>query len=73
MPADWRRQTLARVRELIQEADPDCVEEVKWVKPSNPDAAREIKRLDREKEAAEQQQQQEAAGSFFSRLFGKKK
>jgi hypothetical protein len=33
---DWRAATLARVRELIHEADPDVVEEVKWVKPSNP-------------------------------------
>lgn len=27
---------LAQIRELIQEADPDVVEEVKWRKPSNP-------------------------------------
>ena len=33
---DWRGATLARVRELIKEADPDIVEEVKWVKPTNP-------------------------------------
>lgn len=33
---DWRGGTLARVRELILEADPDIVEEVKWKKPSNP-------------------------------------
>jgi hypothetical protein len=33
---DWRTQTLARVRKLIQEADPGVVEEVKWRKPSNP-------------------------------------
>lgn len=33
---DWRGETLTRVRELIHEADPDVVEEVKWVKPSNP-------------------------------------
>jgi len=32
---DWRGQTLARVRALIKEADPDVVEEVKWRKPSN--------------------------------------
>jgi hypothetical protein len=32
---DWRGQTLARVRGLIKEADPDVVEEVKWRKPSN--------------------------------------
>jgi hypothetical protein len=33
--ADWRGETLARVRKLIREADPDVVEEVKWRKPSN--------------------------------------
>ncbi len=33
---DWRGEMLARVRALIQEADPDVVEEVKWRKPSNP-------------------------------------
>ncbi len=32
---DWRGETLARVRKLIQEAGPDVVEEVKWRKPSN--------------------------------------
>ncbi len=32
---DWRGETLARVRKLIKEADPDVVEEVKWKKPSN--------------------------------------
>ncbi|MFC5067771.1 DUF1801 domain-containing protein [Flaviflagellibacter deserti] len=32
---DWRGETLARVRSLIQEAHPDIVEEVKWRKPSN--------------------------------------
>jgi hypothetical protein len=34
--SDWRGETLARVRKLIREADPDVVEEVKWRKPSNP-------------------------------------
>jgi len=33
---DWRGKTLARVRALIKQADPDAVEEVKWKKPSNP-------------------------------------
>jgi hypothetical protein len=33
---DWRGQTLSRMRRLIQEADPDVVEEWKWVKPTNP-------------------------------------
>jgi hypothetical protein len=33
---DWRGETLARVRGLIKEADPEVVEEVKWRKPSSP-------------------------------------
>jgi hypothetical protein len=33
--SDWRGETLARVRKLIKEADPEVVEEVKWRKPSN--------------------------------------
>ncbi len=32
---DWRGATLARIRELINEADPEVVEEFKWRKPSN--------------------------------------
>jgi hypothetical protein len=32
---DWRTATLDRVRALIQQADPEAVEEVKWRKPSN--------------------------------------
>ncbi len=32
----WRAETLAVVRRLIHEADPDIIEECKWVKPSNP-------------------------------------
>ena len=32
----WRGATLARVRKLIMEADPDVSEDVKWRKPSNP-------------------------------------
>jgi hypothetical protein len=28
--SDWRRETLARVRSLIRQADPDVVEEWKW-------------------------------------------
>ncbi|MGC1456226.1 MAG: DUF1801 domain-containing protein [Nitrospirota bacterium] len=32
---DWRGETLSRIRELIKEADPDVVEDVKWRKPSN--------------------------------------
>jgi hypothetical protein len=33
---DWRGETLARIRMLIKQADPEMVEEVKWRKPSNP-------------------------------------
>ena len=33
---DWRGKTLGRVRKLIKEADPDVVEEWKWVKATNP-------------------------------------
>jgi hypothetical protein len=33
---DWRGETLARVRTLIREADPEITETVKWRKPSNP-------------------------------------
>lgn len=35
-PTDWRGETLARLRRLIREADPDVVEDVKWRKPGNP-------------------------------------
>ena len=33
---DWRGETLARVRELIHDADPDIQEEWKWEKPKSP-------------------------------------
>ncbi len=33
---DWRGETLERVRRLIKEADPEIVEEWKWVKPTSP-------------------------------------
>ncbi len=33
---DWRGKTLSKVRQIIKEADPDIVEEWKWVKPTNP-------------------------------------
>jgi hypothetical protein len=33
---DWRGETLARVRAIIREADPEVTEAVKWRKPSNP-------------------------------------
>ena len=31
----WREETLARMRALILEADPEMIEERKWKKPSN--------------------------------------
>ena len=34
-PVDWREGTLARMRALILEADPEMIEERKWRKPSN--------------------------------------
>jgi hypothetical protein len=34
---DWRGATLGRLRELIRDALPDVVEELKWAKASNPD------------------------------------
>jgi len=33
---DWRGETLARMRALILEADPEMIEERKWFKPTNP-------------------------------------
>jgi hypothetical protein len=33
---DWRGKTLSKMRKLIMEADPDVVEEWKWVKPTKP-------------------------------------
>jgi hypothetical protein len=33
---DWRGKTLAKVREIIRAADPEIVEEWKWVKPTSP-------------------------------------
>jgi len=33
---DWRGKALAKVRQLIKQADPQVVEEVKWRKASNP-------------------------------------
>ena|SRR3989441_11183039 len=33
---DWRGKTLAKVREIIHDADPEIVEEWKWVKPTSP-------------------------------------
>src|SRR5437870_8679416 len=33
---DWRGKTLAKVREIVHEADPQIVEEWKWAKPTSP-------------------------------------
>ena len=33
---DWRGKTLAKIREIIHNADPEIVEERKWVKPTSP-------------------------------------
>ena len=33
---DWRGKTFAKVREIIHQADPEIVEEWKWVKATNP-------------------------------------
>jgi len=33
---DWRGKMLAKVRQIIKEADPEIVEEWKWVKATNP-------------------------------------
>lgn len=33
---DWRADTIERVRALMQDADPNIVEERKWKKPTNP-------------------------------------
>src|SRR5262245_37519709 len=33
---DWRGKTLAKVRDIIHQADPEIVEEWKWAKATNP-------------------------------------
>lgn len=33
---DWRGERLSQIRDLIRQAEPDVVEEIKWRKPSNP-------------------------------------
>lgn len=43
-PADWRGERLARIRTMIEQADPAVVEEVKWTKPSKPAAANHAKK-----------------------------
>ncbi len=32
----WRGETLARMRALVRQADPDVIEAMKWRKPTNP-------------------------------------
>ena len=32
---DWRGKTLAKVRQIIHQADPEIIEERKWIKPSS--------------------------------------
>jgi hypothetical protein len=33
---DWRAGMLSRIRVLMKQADPKIIEEVKWIKPTNP-------------------------------------
>jgi hypothetical protein len=33
---DWRGETLARIRTIVQDADPEVVEEWKWAKATSP-------------------------------------
>jgi hypothetical protein len=33
---DWRGKTLSKVRDIIHQADPEIVEELKWVKATTP-------------------------------------
>src|SRR3981081_202055 len=33
---DWRGKTLAKVRDIIHEADAEIIEEWKWMKPTTP-------------------------------------
>ena len=40
-PPDWRGETLSRIRDLIKQADPEVVEEVKWMRPANPAVLRQ--------------------------------
>ncbi|TQK71601.1 MULTISPECIES: DUF1801 domain-containing protein [unclassified Nocardioides] len=37
MSADWRAETVEKIRSLIVAAEPAVVEEAKWKKASNPD------------------------------------
>src|SRR5271157_2355265 len=33
---DWRGKMLAKVRQIVHQADPEIVEELKWVRPTSP-------------------------------------
>jgi hypothetical protein len=35
----WRGATLARLRKIVHEADPEIAEDVKWRRPSNPNGS----------------------------------
>jgi hypothetical protein len=35
--SDWRDAMISRIRKLMEQADPDVVEERKWAKASNPE------------------------------------
>ncbi|MEZ0342289.1 DUF1801 domain-containing protein [Mycobacterium sp. pV006] len=37
MTEDWRIDRIDEIRSLINRAEPDVIEEIKWRKPSNPD------------------------------------
>ncbi|MGE2833989.1 DUF1801 domain-containing protein [Mycobacterium sp. SMC-4] len=37
MSEDWRIDRIDEIRSLINRAEPDVIEEIKWRKPSNPD------------------------------------
>ena len=39
---DWRGKTLAKVRDIIHEADPEIVEEWKWAKAKSPGTPGEV-------------------------------
>lgn len=41
---DWRGKTLSEVRQIIRDADPEILEEWKWVKKSNPGSSAEPSR-----------------------------
>ena len=34
--SDWRGATMAKLRKIVHDADPDIAEDVKWKRPSNP-------------------------------------